>query len=57
MLKLQLEDTKQHVDSQHAEQQKLQKLLADIECEKIQQQKQLDQVKEKYVDTKSNEAC
>nr|XP_019941068.1 PREDICTED: cilia- and flagella-associated protein 58 [Paralichthys olivaceus] len=44
LIKLQLEETKQHVDSQKAEQQKLQKIIADADVEQIQQKKQLDQV-------------
>jgi len=48
-IKLQLEETKQRVDSQRAEQQKLQKIIADTEGEQIQQKKQLEQVeKEEY---------
>ncbi|KAL7390317.1 hypothetical protein ABVT39_018730 [Epinephelus coioides] len=43
-IKLQLEDTKQHVDSQKAEQQKLQKIISDADAEQIQQKKQLEQV-------------
>ncbi|XP_074528557.1 cilia- and flagella-associated protein 58 [Halichoeres trimaculatus] len=43
-MKLQLEEKKQHVDSQKAEQQKLQKIIADTDAEQIQQKKQLDQV-------------
>lgn len=50
-LKMQLEETKQRVDSQKAEQQKLQKIIADADAEQIQQKKQLDQVsEEKEVD-------
>ncbi|XP_034538757.1 cilia- and flagella-associated protein 58 [Notolabrus celidotus] len=43
-MRLQLEETKQHVDSQKAEQQKLQKIIADADAEQIQQKKQLEQV-------------
>lgn len=45
-VKMLLEDTKQRVDSQLAEQQNLQRRISDMESEKIQQKKQLDQVKE-----------
>lgn len=45
-IKLQLEDTKQRVDSQKTEQQKLQKIIADCDAEQIQQKKQLEQVTE-----------
>uniref|UniRef100_A0A3B4WB06 Cilia and flagella associated protein 58 n=1 Tax=Seriola lalandi dorsalis TaxID=1841481 RepID=A0A3B4WB06_SERLL len=44
LFKLQLEETKQRVDSQKAEQQKLQKIIADADAEQIQQKKQLEQV-------------
>ncbi|XP_068577374.1 cilia- and flagella-associated protein 58 [Cebidichthys violaceus] len=44
LMKLQLEETKQRVDSQKAEQQKLQKIIADADSEQVQQKKQLDQV-------------
>lgn len=43
-MKLQLEETKQRVDTQKAEQQKLQKVIADADAEQIQQKKQLEQV-------------
>lgn len=43
-MKLQLEETKQRVDAQKAEQQKLQKIIADADAEQIQQKKQLEQV-------------
>ncbi|XP_061596231.1 cilia- and flagella-associated protein 58-like [Cololabis saira] len=42
--KLQLEEAKQHVDSQRAEQQKLQKVISDTEAEQDQHKKQLEQV-------------
>lgn len=45
-MKLQLEETKQRVESQKAEQQKLQKIIADADAEQIQLKKQLEQVKE-----------
>ena len=44
LMKLQLEETKQRVDSQKAEQLKLQKMIADADAEQIQQKKQLEQV-------------
>ncbi|XP_070700110.1 cilia- and flagella-associated protein 58 [Pempheris klunzingeri] len=44
LMKLQLEETKQRVDSQKAEQQKLQKIIADADAEQVQQTKQLEQV-------------
>lgn len=50
--KLQLEEAKQRVDSQKAEQQKLQKIIADADAEQIQQKKQLGQVHEEEVDRK-----
>ncbi|XP_013883448.1 cilia- and flagella-associated protein 58 [Austrofundulus limnaeus] len=43
-VKLLVEDTKLCVDSQQAEKQKLQRIISDMESEKIQQKKQLDQV-------------
>lgn len=45
-MKLQLEETKQRVDSQKAEQQNLQKLIADADAEHVQQKKQMEQVRE-----------
>lgn len=45
LTKLQLEETKQRVDSQRAEQQNLQKMLADADAEHVQQKKQTEQVK------------
>lgn len=45
LMKLQLEETKQRVDSQRAEQQNLQKMLADADAEHVQQKKQTEQVK------------
>ena len=47
VMKLQLEETKQRVDTQKAEQQKLQKIIADSDAEQIQQKKQLEQVVKK----------
>lgn len=44
MIKLQLEETKQRVDNQKAEQHKLQKIIADADAEQMQQNKQLEQV-------------
>uniref|UniRef100_A0A673AB75 Cilia and flagella associated protein 58 n=1 Tax=Sphaeramia orbicularis TaxID=375764 RepID=A0A673AB75_9TELE len=44
MIKQQLEETKQLVDSQKAEQHKLQKIIADADAEQVQQRKQLEQV-------------
>lgn len=44
-MKLQLEETKQRVDSQRAEQHNLQKMLADADAEHAQQKKQTEQVK------------
>lgn len=44
-MKLQLEETKQRVDSQKAEQQNLQKVIADADAEHAQQKKQTEQVK------------
>ncbi|KAJ4929733.1 hypothetical protein JOQ06_018755, partial [Pogonophryne albipinna] len=44
LMKLQLEETKQRVDSQKAEQLKLQKIIANADAEQIQQKKQLEQV-------------
>ncbi|XP_076607181.1 cilia- and flagella-associated protein 58 [Chaetodon auriga] len=44
VMKLQLEETKQRVDSQKAEQEKLQKVIADADTDQIQQKKQLEQV-------------
>ncbi|XP_031166935.1 cilia- and flagella-associated protein 58 [Sander lucioperca] len=44
LMKLQLEETKQSVDGQKAEQQKLQKIIADADAEQVQQKKQLEQV-------------
>lgn len=45
LVKLQLEETKQRVDSQRAEQHNLQKMLADADAEHTQQKKQTEQVK------------
>lgn len=45
LMKLQLEETKQRVDSQKAEQQHLQRTLADADAEHAQQKKQMEQVK------------
>lgn len=45
LIKLQLEETKQCVDSQKTEQQKLQKIISDADAEQTQQKKQLEQVK------------
>ncbi|XP_063751732.1 cilia- and flagella-associated protein 58 isoform X2 [Eleginops maclovinus] len=44
LMKLQLEETKQCVDGQKAEQLKLQKIISDADAEQIQQKKQLEQV-------------
>lgn len=43
-MKLQLEETKQRVDGQKAEQQNLQKIIADADAEHLQQKKQMEQV-------------
>lgn len=43
-MKLQLEETKQQIESQKVEQQKLQKIIADTDAEVFQLKKQLDQV-------------
>ncbi|KAM6907332.1 cilia- and flagella-associated protein 58 isoform 4-T4 [Xenentodon cancila] len=43
-MKLQLEGTRQQVDSQKAEEQKLQKVISDTEAETVQRKKQLEQV-------------
>lgn len=58
-MKLQLEETKQCVESQKAEQQKLQKIIADADAEQIQLKKQLEQVKEedKRQEGKGIEPC
>ena len=50
VMKLQLEETKQRVDTQKAEQQKLQKIIADSDAEQIQQKKQLEQVVKKEME-------
>ncbi|XP_037605427.1 cilia- and flagella-associated protein 58 [Sebastes umbrosus] len=44
LTKLHLEETKQRVDSQKAEQQKLEKFIADADAKKVQRKKQLEQV-------------
>lgn len=44
-MKLQLEETKQRVDTQKAEQQNLQKILADADAEQVQHKKQMEQVR------------
>lgn len=44
-MKLQLEETKQRVDGQKAEQQNLQKIIADADAQHVQQKKQMEQVK------------
>lgn len=46
VMKLQLEEAKQRVDGQKAEQQNLQKTLADADAEHAQQKKQMEQVRE-----------
>lgn len=46
LTKLQLEEAKQRVESQKAEQQKLQKIIADADAEQTQLRKQLEQVRE-----------
>ncbi len=43
-MKVQLEETKQRVDSQLVEQQKLQRIIADADAEQNQHKKQLEQV-------------
>lgn len=43
-MKLQLEETKQQIESQKVEQQKLQKIIADTDGEVFQLKKQLEQV-------------
>lgn len=43
-MKLQLEETKQQIESQKVEQQKLQKIIADTDAEVFQLKKQLEQV-------------
>ncbi|TNM84643.1 hypothetical protein fugu_008821 [Takifugu bimaculatus] len=43
-MKLQLEETKQRVDGQKAEQQNLQKIIADADAQHVQQKKQMEQV-------------
>ena len=44
-IKLQLEETKQQVECQNAEELKLLKIITDSDAEQVQQKKQLDQVK------------
>lgn len=43
-MKNQLEETKQQIESQKVEQQKLQKIIADMDAEVFQLKKQLEQV-------------
>lgn len=43
-MKFQLEETKQRVDGQKAEQQNLQKIIADADAEHVKQKKQMEQV-------------
>lgn len=43
-MKVQLEETKHQVDGQRAEQQKLQKIIADADADVFQLKKQLEQV-------------
>ena len=51
VIKQQLEEKKQRVDKQKAEQQKLQNIITDADAEQIKQKKQLEQVKkEKDID-------
>lgn len=52
-IKLQLEETKQRVDNQKAEQHKLQKIIADADAEQMLQKKQLEQVRAFTIDTDS----
>lgn len=55
LMKLQLEGTKQCIDSQKAEQQNLQKIIADADAEHVQQKKQMEQVKiDKFWCTEKN---
>lgn len=49
VIRQKLEEAKQRVDSQKAEQQKLQKVIADADAEQIQQRKQLEQVKKEVM--------
>lgn len=44
-MKLQLEETKQQIESQKVEQQKLQKTIADTDTEVFQLKKQMEQVR------------
>ncbi|XP_071376274.1 cilia- and flagella-associated protein 58-like [Centroberyx affinis] len=44
LMKQLAEETKQHIDSQKADEQKLHKIIADADAEQIRQKKQLDQV-------------
>lgn len=45
-MKQQVEETKQNIVSQEAEERKLLEIVADADTEQIRQKKQLDQVKE-----------
>ncbi len=56
LMKLQLEETKQRVDTQKAEQRKLQKIIADADAEQIQQKKQLEQVKKEKEEDKTKQS-
>lgn len=55
-IKLQLEETKQLIDSQRTEQQKLQMIITSMEEDRVQQQKQLQQVKQNVSTQQSHHA-
>lgn len=55
-MKVQLEETKQQIESQKVEQQKLQKIIADTDAEVFQLKKQLEQVEGEGEAAHQNEA-
>lgn len=55
-MKVQLEETKQQIESQKVEQQKLQKIIADTDAEVFQLKKQLEQVEGEGEAAQQNEA-
>lgn len=46
-MKQQAQETKQYMDNQEVEEQKLQKIIADADAEKVSLKKELDQVRQK----------
>lgn len=49
-MKQQAQETKQYIENQELEEQKLLKIIADADAEKVRQKKELDQVRKKERD-------